>query len=292
MPYATNGGVRLCFESFGDPANTPLLLINGLGSQLINHDEEFIALLVDRGLFVTRADNRDAGLSTHFDGESSRVGEILADRREGRVPTPLYSLSDMADDSAAVLDALGVTRAHVAGWSLGGMIAQQLAIDHPERVATLTSIMSTTGDADVGQATPEANAVLMTPIPPGRDAYVERSVANNAVYGSPGLHDPARLAERARAAYDRAFDPAGVSRQFAAVVGSPSRTDQLRSLSVPTLIIHGDRDALISVSGGVRTAEAVPGARLEVIEGMGHDLVPQFFARVAGLIADHVIANA
>jgi pimeloyl-ACP methyl ester carboxylesterase len=274
VPYATNGDVRLYYQSFGDPGSPPLLLINGLGSQSINFRDEWCEMFVAAGFFVIRFDNRDVGLST---------------RMEGR---PQYSLSDMAGDALAVLDDAGVRRAHVMGVSMGGMIVQRLAIDHPDRLLSMTSVMSTTGDADVGQPTPEAMAALTTPAPQDRDGAIAQYVANNRVYGSPAQFDEARLRANAAAAYDRAHYPEGVRRQFLAAGTDGSRTDALRSVTVPALVLHGDCDRLIDISGGRRTAEAIPGARLVVLEGMGHDYPPYYWGRIVSEMATHAASAA
>lgn len=287
MPFAHNGPVDLYYETFGDPHNPALLLVNGLGSQCISYDEQWCARFAARGLFTIRFDNRDVGLSTKFDGIVADLGAVVAARRDGREPDVAYRLSDMADDAVAVLDALGIDRAHVMGLSLGGMIVQQLAIDHPERLLTMTSVMSTTGDPDVGQSTPEALAFLMEPPPTDREAVIERHLAANRVYGSPGHFDAERLRAVAAAAYDRCFDPDGAARQLVAAVASGSRSERLRSLEVPTLVLHGDADTLIDPSGGRRTAECVPGARFVVLEGMGHDYPPAYWDRWVDLVAEH-----
>ncbi|HET9690680.1 MAG TPA: alpha/beta fold hydrolase, partial [Acidimicrobiales bacterium] len=200
---------------------------------------------------------------------------------------PPYLLADMADDAVAVLDDLGVAAAHVVGASMGGMIAQAIAVGHPDRVRTLTSIMSTTGAPGVGAPHPDVLPLLTRPAPADAAAAVEASVASARVVASPGFpFDEARVRAQAEAAAERAFHPAGVARQLVAIVASPDRTPGLRRLQVPTLVIHGDDDPLVDVSGGRATAEAVPGARLVTIPGMGHDLPPALYDRVADLIAD------
>ncbi|MGY6502379.1 MAG: alpha/beta fold hydrolase [Acidimicrobiales bacterium] len=273
MPYATNGSVRLYHETFGEGSDPTLLLVNGLGSQCIRYSEEWCARFVDAGFHVIRFDNRDVGLSTSLD-----------DAPDGEAP---YLLRDMAADAVAVLDAVGVERAHVMGLSMGGMIAQTMAIEHPHRMLTMTSVMSSTGDSDVGRSSPEAYRLLVTPARPDLEGVVERAIEAAGVYGSPDHIDPERLRALAAADFERAFNPAGVGRQLRAVNASGSRSDALRSIGVPTLVIHGDQDRLIDVSGGVRTAEVIPGARLEIIEGMGHDYPPAFWDRLVSLVASH-----
>jgi pimeloyl-ACP methyl ester carboxylesterase len=268
MAHARNGDVELFYETFGDPADPALLLINGLGSQCINYKREWCEMFVAAGFFTIRFDNRDVGLST-------------------KCPDTPYGLSDMARDAVAVLDAAGSERAHVLGLSMGGMIAQTLAIEHPRRLLSMTSLMSTTGDPDVGQSSPEAAAVLFGPPPADRAGYVARQLAASRIWGSPASFDEARIVANAEAAFDRCFEPAGQARQVAAILGSGSRTEALRRVQVPTLVLHGDADTLVDPSGGRRTAEAVPGARFVLIEGLGHDYPPEHWERIVGLVADH-----
>ena len=256
MATARNGDVELSYESFGDPGLPTLLLVNGLGSQSTNYEGAWCRLFAAEGFRVVRFDNLDVGLSSKLDGVE-------------------YSLGDMADDAVAVLDALEVERAHVMGCSLGGMIVQRLAIDHPDRLLTMTSVMSRTGEPGYGDSSEEALAFLTTPPPAGRAAYVDRQVAALHVYGSkPEWLDDDAIRARAGAAYDRCFCPEGIRRQMLAALRDGSRTEQLRGLDLPTLVLHGSRDTLIDPSGGRRTAEVVPGARYVEIEGMGHDYPP------------------
>jgi pimeloyl-ACP methyl ester carboxylesterase len=271
MPIATGSGIEVNYESFGDPADPTLLLINGLGSQMIRWRPDFCAAFVDRGLRVVRFDNRDTGLSTHLDGS--------------------YTLSDMAADAVAVLDDLGVDRAHVLGVSMGGMIAQTVAIEHPDRVLSLISVMSTTGDRDVGGATPEAFAELTRAPAQTRDEYLQAAVEHAGVWGSPGLYDPDELRREAGESWDRGVDPAGVARQFAAIRASGSRSDRLARLDVPTLVIHGTADTLILPTGGQRTAEVVPGATLLVVEGMGHDTARPLWPRLVEAVTTHIAGS-
>lgn len=271
------------------PEGAPVVtLVSGLGGQWTDWDEEFCRRLQATGRRVLRFDNRDAGRSTHFDSEP--VPDLLALVRGEKVPLP-YGLDDMADDVVALFDALGIERSDVVGVSMGGMIAQCVAIRHPERVRSLTSIMSTTGAPDVGQPHPEAVAVLLRAPAPDRETAVRQSLEAHRVLGSPGFPRPeAELAARAAAAYDRAHDGLATARQLAAVLAAPDRTPALRRLSVPTLVVHGLADRLIDPSGGVATAAAIPGARYLGIEGMGHELPPAVwpividaFVEVAGL---------
>ncbi|MEU6725735.1 alpha/beta fold hydrolase [Nonomuraea wenchangensis] len=255
-------GIDIAYESFGAPGGRPLLLIMGLGAQLIHWDEGLCELLAEQGHHVVRFDNRDAGLSTHF-GEAGVPGPGTA---------PPYLLDDMADDTAGLMDALGWPQAHIVGASMGGMIAQTLAIRHPERVLTLTSIMSTPGP-EVAPPTAEAAAILMARPPADRDGVLEQAVRTWSVIGSPGYElDHERITTLAGLAYDRCFDPAGTGRQLAAIMASGSRVEALGRLDVPTLVVHGEADQLVPLAGGQATAAAIPGARLVTYPGMGHDL--------------------
>ena len=289
MAEARNGNVTIHHEAFGDPSDPCLLLVNGLGSQCIAYRPEWCERFVAEGFFTVRFDNRDTGLSTHFSGvpDFAAVNEALA---AGRTPEVPYLLADMAGDAIAVLDALGVEQAHVMGLSMGGMIVQQLAIDHPHRLRSLTSVMSTTGDPDVGQASDEARGVLFGPPAADRDGAIARSIAGLRAWGSPDHLDDERTATITGEAYDRCFDPTGVARQMAAIVSSPSRTEALGSVTVPALVLHGDRDNLVDISGGRRTADAIPGARFVVLEGMGHDYPPAYWDRWVQLVTDHARA--
>ena len=287
MPVARNGDVELFYETFGDPADPALLLVNGLGSQCINFKVEWCEKFVAEGFFVIRFDNRDVGLSTHLSDIRPDIGAVAAAVAAGEPPPVPYTLSDMAADAVAVLDAAGVARAHVMGLSMGGMIVQTLAVEHPGRLLSLTSVMSTTGDPDVGRAAPEAHALLYGPAPTDRQSYIERHVAGICIWGSPACFDEERVRANAAAAFDRAFDPAGQARQLMAIMASPSRTAGLAAVRVPALVMHGDADRLVDISGGRRTAEAIPGARFEVLEGMGHDYPPEYWDRWVALVAEH-----
>lgn len=273
MPRATSNGIEIEYEVYGELEDPVVLLVNGLGSQMLSWDLDFVQGLVDRGFCAIRFDNRDVGLSTKIETDFDAPAAILAafSGEATEIDAP-YHLIDMAGDAVSVLVDLGIAAAHVVGVSMGGMIAQTIAIAHPERVLSLTSIMSTTGDPDVGQPKPEVLGVLLTPSPTEREAYVDHSVAGSRAIGSPELFEEDRYRARAAAAYDRAFYPPGTPRQLVAVATSGSRSDALRNVTVPTLVIHGDADPLVTLSGGQRTAEVIPGAELLVLEGMGHDL--------------------
>ncbi|MGY1787638.1 alpha/beta fold hydrolase [Geodermatophilus sp. SYSU D00698] len=281
------GDVELAYETFGSPGDPPLLLVMGLATQMIGWPDEFCRMLAARGLYVVRFDNRDIGLSTHLD--DAGAPDVLAVMGGDHSGVP-YRLADMADDTAALLDALGIDSAHVVGASMGGMIAQTLAVRHPDRVRSLTSIMSTTGDPAVGAPAEAAIGVLLAPPATDRESAVQRAVDTYRVIGSPGFEfDEHGLRERAGLSFDRAHNPAGVARQLAAILASPDRTADLARVAVPTLVVHGEHDALIDASGGRATAAAIPGAELLVVDGMGHDLPrevwPQLVDRITALAA-------
>ncbi|HJW68233.1 MAG TPA: alpha/beta hydrolase [Candidatus Binatia bacterium] len=286
MPTARSNGIEIEYEVIGPPGNRPLLLVMGLGTQMIHWDDELCAELVARGHRVIRFDNRDVGGSTKLDGDGlpNVLAAMAAASRGAAVDAP-YRLSDMAADAAGLLDALEIESAHVVGASLGGMIAQTLALEHPTRVRTLTSIMSTTGHPDLPTATPDAAAVLFQPAPPDRDGNIERAVRVFRAIGSPGFpFDEGRVRERAARAYDRCFHPAGVARQMIAIVASGSRRDALRGLRMPTLVVHGADDPLIPLACGLDTAESIPGAELLIVEGMGHDLPRAVWPRLVDAV--------
>jgi pimeloyl-ACP methyl ester carboxylesterase len=279
-------GIDVAYERFGDLEAPPVLLVMGLGTQMLGWHQEFCAQLVGRGLQVIRFDNRDVGLSTHF--SAAPAPDVMA-ALSGDPSSASYTLSDMAADSVGLLDALSLDSAHIVGASMGGMIAQTIAIEHPNRIRSLTSIMSTTGNSAVGQASQQAIGALLSPPALDRQEAVDRTVSIFRIIGSPGFDlDEAELREQAGLSYDRADDPLGVARQLLAIIASGDRTERLRSISVPTLVIHGAGDPLVDVSGGRATAAAVPGAELDVIEGMGHDLPralwPEITERIAALV--------
>jgi pimeloyl-ACP methyl ester carboxylesterase len=270
---ATNGDVQIHYDVFGDAANPTLLLVNGLGSQCINYKDAWCELFAAEGLQVVRYDNRDVGLSSHLPGVE-------------------YTVSDMAADGMAVLDAIGVEQAHVMGLSMGGMIVQMMAIEHPNRVLTMTSVMSDTGEPEFRQSTPRAWELLIAPGATNRDEYVQHWINGLHEWGSPEFADEARWAADAEAAFDRSFDPAGARRQFEAVGRSGSRAEKLPGITAPTLVIHGDKDNLIFPIGGERAAALIPGARFELIAGMGHDYPPQLWRRWTDLVVGHIRAHA
>jgi pimeloyl-ACP methyl ester carboxylesterase len=284
--FADLGAITLCYETFGNADDPTLLLVMGLGAQMIAWDDELCEMLAGRGFHVVRFDNRDAGQST-FVPQPVEVFEIVRQMGAGEPPGVPYFIADMADDAVGLLDHLGVARAHVVGASLGGMIAQSLAIRYPERVATLTSVMSTTGDPDVGMPSAEAIAALLEPPPTSPEELGDRRVRSAHIWGSVGLFDEDELRRDARTHWERQNDPKGVTRQFAAILASGSRTDDLRRLDIPTLVIHGTIDNLVAPSGGERTAEVVPDAKLLMFEGMGHDLPRPFWGRFVDAVVAH-----
>jgi pimeloyl-ACP methyl ester carboxylesterase len=283
---APANGIEIAYQTFGERSDPALLLVMGLGAQLIHWPEEFCELLAARGFHVVRFDNRDVGHSTKIDDAPvpDLAAVIAGDLRDAR-----YTLDDMADDAVGLLDHLEIDAAHVAGASMGGMIAQTIAIRHPDRVLSVCSIMSTTGDRTVGQARPEALAVLLAPAPADRAGYIDFHVKAFKAIGSPGFpFDEEFLRWRAETTYDRSHHPDGFKRQLLAVLASGDRTRALAQISVPTVVIHGSDDPLITVSGGKATARAIPGAELVVIPGMGHDLPSGAWQQ----IIDAIAANA
>jgi pimeloyl-ACP methyl ester carboxylesterase len=287
MASVTANGIQIEYETFGAPGHPPLLLIMGLGGQLIHWDEEFCQRLVDRGHFVIRFDNRDIGLSSKLDhlGHPDSAA-AMARRLQGEPVEAPYLVSDMAADCKGLLDALGLGAVHVVGASLGGMIAQTLAIEHPSRVLSLTSIMSSTGNSELPPATPEAVAALLSPFPNTREEAMDRAVRIFRAIGSPGFpFDEPRVRDRAARAYDRAFHPAGVARQLVAALASGARTELLRSVKCSALVIHGKDDPLVPVEAGIDTARAIPRADLLVLAGMGHDFPRALWPRIVDEIA-------
>lgn len=291
MPVAQANGIEIAYETFGDPAAPTVLLVMGLGSQMIHWDVEFCEGIAERGFHVVRFDNRDMGESTRID-EPVDVFAVMGAIGSDDMPAVPYLLSDMAADAVGLLDHLGVDEAHLFGVSMGGMIVQTVAIEHPHRVRSLTSVMSTTGDPDVGTPTAEAMTALLSPPPQTRDELQDTAVRQAGVWGSPGLYDVERLRRIAGEAWDRGYDPAGAARQLAAIFASGSRSPGLAEIAVPTLVIHGTADTLVQPSGGERTADVVPDAKLLMIDGMGHDLSPPLWPRLIDALAMHATEHA
>jgi pimeloyl-ACP methyl ester carboxylesterase len=260
MPFAQNGSYEIFYETFGRTQEPTLVLVNGLGSQCTAYHDDWCAMFAARGLQVVRLDNRDAGLSSGFKNSP-------------------YRLSDMAADVIAVLDVLGVAQAHVMGLSMGGMIVQTLAIEHAERLLSVTSVMSHTGESEFAKSSPAAYAALTAAPASDRESYVQQWIAGMHVWGTPEFADEQRWTADAMRAYDRAFRPDGTARQFNAIKASGSRAEGLRKVALPMLVLHGDRDTLIDQIGGRRTAELVPNASFVLIEGLGHDYPPQLWER-------------
>lgn len=280
------GEHELEYETFGDPVRPTFVLVNGLGSQLIASPQGFCELLAAEGFHAVRYDHRDVGLSTASTVDPPRLGAVRAALKRGEDPEVPYTLSDLAADAVGLLDHLGVDRAHVSGVSMGGMVVQHLAIEHPDRLLSATSIMSTTGDRRVGQPTEQAWAALTSVPPSDRAGYVDHSVRTGEVFA--GEHfDPALARRRAEAAYDRAYRPDAATYQLAAVWASGDRTERLHDVEVPMLVIHGREDTLIGLDGGEATAMAVPSARLMVLRGMGHDLPEPLWPRIVDALARH-----
>jgi pimeloyl-ACP methyl ester carboxylesterase len=279
------GDVELCFETFGERSNPTVLLVMGLATQMLGWREDFCAQLAGRGFHVVRYDNRDVGRSTRLSQHRPPTPAQII-RRDARAAA--YTLDDMADDGVGLLDHLGVGRAHVVGASMGGMIAQTIAIRHPERVLSLVSIMSNTGARWSGQPSVRMYGTLLRSAPRDREGYIAHQMDVIAKIGSPGFpRDDEDLRRHAERAYERGHDPAGAGRQLAAILAAKDRSEQLGAIRVPTLVIHGTADRLVNPSGGRATAKAIPGARLLTIEGMGHDLPRGAWPQIIDAIAEN-----
>jgi pimeloyl-ACP methyl ester carboxylesterase len=282
---ANIGDLELCYETFGDRSDPPLLLIMGLGTQMVGWPDGFCRALAGRGLFVIRYDNRDCGRSTHmrqFRAPTLRQ-LLLRDKSAAR-----YGLADMADDGVALLDRLGIDRAHIAGASMGGMIAQTLVVRHPRRALSLASIMSNTGHLWKGVPGLRVYPIFLRRPVADRQAAIDSTVSTFRLIGSPGFpFDEEELRRTIELSWDRGYNPAGTARQLAAILAAGDRTEQLRGITAPTVVIHGTRDRMVMPSGGRETAKAIPGARLVLIEGMGHDLPRGAWDR----IVDAVVSN-
>ncbi len=285
-----SNGVSLCCDTFGDPSHPPLILIMGLGAQMISWDEDFCAALAARGLHIIRFDNRDIGKSTRLDAAGvPNTMALMAKAAIGLKPNVPYTLLDMARDTAGLMDALGIQRAHVAGASMGGGIAQEMAVHMPDRLLTLTSIMSSTGDPGLPPPTAEALSLLFAAAPKDREAYLAHHAKMLRILRGPHFgEDIVPDVERAARNFERGLNPPGVARQLAAIFASGNRTPALTRVTTPTLVIHGDADPLIRVAGGRATAAAIIGAKLEILPGMGHTLPRALWPRIIDAMAAHV----
>jgi pimeloyl-ACP methyl ester carboxylesterase len=280
-------GVTLCYETFGDPDDPPILMIMGLATQMIAWPDELCEGLAERGFYVVRFDNRDIGRSTHFEFSPPSIKQMLT----RRLPDEQYTLSDMALDTAGLLQKLDLAPAHIVGASMGGMVGQMLAAEHPQLVRSLTSIMATTGSRWQGQPALSVYRYLLRPPPRDREGYIQRSAEVFGLVGSTGFErDEQYIRERAARSFDRGFDVRAGGRQLGAIVASGDRTKALRRIKAPTLVIHGTVDKMVRPSGGRATAKAIPGARLMMIEGMGHDLPRGVWPQIVDAISEHARA--
>ena len=292
--FAQVHDLRLAYDSFGDASQPPLLLVMGLGTQMIAWDEAFCAQLAERGYYVIRFDNRDIGQSTWLSQSGvPNMGDLVTRSLAGEVIDPggvPYTLADMAADTVGLLDVLGIQQAHVVGASMGGAIAQEVGMRYPERVHTLVSIMATSGAPGLPPPSPAALAALLTPAPLDRDGYIARHLQVMQVL-RPGDYPDELPRDRLRAgrAYDRGVNPAGYARQLAAIIASGSRAERLATLRVPTLVIHGDADPLVPIAAGIHVSRTVPGARMLMVPGMGHALPRIDWPPIIGAIAAHAV---
>ena len=286
MPQARANGITLEYDIHGPASGEPALLIMGLGAQMTRWPLPFVEMLAERGLRVIRFDNRDVGLSERIEsGGVPDLTKVIGAMMQGQKPDVPYLLDDMAADAVGLLDALGIARAHVVGASLGGMVAQLVAADYPDRVLSLTSIMSTTGNRELPPAKPEAMAVLNNRGPDPTvdlDGYLAHAVTGARAIGSPGYPaDDAGVRERSLNDFRRSYYPLGFARQYAAAAASADRRPKLAGITAPTVVIHGDADPLVPVEGGRDTAASVPGAELRIVPGMGHDFPPALYETIA-----------
>lgn len=283
MPTVQANEIEIYYETFGDPDDETLLLVNGLGTQAIGYETEFCDALSSTGLHVIRFDNRDVGLSTHIDADAPDVFEAFGAALAGEQVQAPYTLSDLAADAVALLDGLGIDSAHVLGSSMGGMIVQTMAIEAPSKVRTVTSVMSTTGEPEYGMPDPECLqglAAIMVPAE-SREERIASGIALQKLIGTPGAWDPDRVRDRVAEQVDRSFDAEGTARQMTAILASGSRAEGLAEVDLPMMVLHGDADRLVDISGGRRTAELVRDAEFRLMEGMGHDLPPGYWQRVS-----------
>jgi pimeloyl-ACP methyl ester carboxylesterase len=290
MAQVDSNGIQIEYETFGKPDSPALLLIIGLADQLISWDEKLCHQLAEKGHYVIRFDNRDAGLSSKIEeaGEPD-IMKIIEALMKGETIDPPYTIEDMAADTVGLMDALGIEKAHICGMSMGGMIAQTIALNYPKRVLSLISIYSRTGDPEEPQPKPEAMQLLLTPSPEERDAYIKFGVKLFTTISGPGFpYDEEWLRRHMAQAYDRSFCPQGAARQLVAIFTQKNRKPALKSLATPTLVIHGSDDPLVRVECGKNTAAAIPGAKLMIIDGMGHDLPHDgAWPQIIDAIVDH-----
>ena len=290
IPYsgekmAKVGEVELAYDTFGDPSSRPMLLIMGLGAQMIKWKDEFCQAIASKGRYVIRFDNRDVGLSTKFD--DAGVPDVVSLMQGNPVETP-YKLKDMAADAVGLLDVLGIKSADVVGVSMGGMIAQTIAIEYPERVRTLTSIMSSTGNPELPQPKPEVAALLVAPPVSNKTDYINNQVAAAKIlHGTTFQIDEDFVRDEADRAYERNYNPQGFARQFAAILSSGSRNADLQKVKIPTLVLHGSVDPLVPIAGGKDTANSIPGAKFQAIEGMGHSFPTERVPEILQAILQH-----
>jgi len=290
MPRTRANGIEIEYEITGPADGIPMLFINGFGSQMTSWPIQFYEALAAKGIRVIRFDNRDVGLGQKWHGIVPDPAKVVADLRAGRKPDIPYTLSDMATDAAALLTALGIDTAHISGCSMGGMIAQLVALEHPKKARSLISIFSTTGDPSLPQSSPEARAALTTPAPAAdRASVIAHSLKGRQAYCSTKWpFDAAFWGELIGRNYDRMFYPEGSTRQYAAIMASLPRTDRLKSLAMPALVMHGTSDMLLRVECGRHTAECIPGAEYHEIEGWGHDMPLQVIPEVTDTIAGFI----
>ncbi len=291
LAFAKANGIEIAYDTFGYQSDPPLLLIMGLGTQMILWDDQFCKQLAARSYWVIRFDNRDAGLSTNFNKAGvPNLPHLMEAQSRGDFLNVPYTLADMADDAVGLLDFLGIDSAHVVGLSMGGMIGQIMALRFPERMRSFISVMSTTGDPKLPPPKPEALEVLVVPIPSERSAYVEGWLNVWRVLSGPHIPVEGALARKwAELSHDRGLNPDGFLRQMAAIIASGSRKDALKAVTVPTLVIHGDTDPLVPMECGIDTANSIPGAKLHVIEGMGHALPEAVWSKLIDAIASHAL---
>jgi pimeloyl-ACP methyl ester carboxylesterase len=291
MPQASANNITIEYETYGKPSDPTILLIMGLGMQMIAWPELFCRELASRGFQVVRYDNRDTGLSTKFDGVKAPGVAALLIRHALRLPIRVpYTLGDMADDAIGLLDSLGIEAAHVVGASMGGMIAQNVAATHPQRLRSLTSVMSTSGHRSLPGADPLVSRHLFRSRPKGndREAVIAHNMRTIELIGSPAFPiDAETRREMVSMSFDRCFYPAGFTRHVAAIVADGDRRSRLRAITTPTLVIHGREDPLVPLAGGIDTAKQIPWSRMEIIDGMGHNFPVELWPKIVDLISDH-----